>query len=624
MAQQKDELSLTGFLKDFDRYSWSSLRSDLMSGLAVAMLTVPQAVAYAIVAGLPIACGFLAFIYSALAASLFCSSRHLIVGPSNAIAILIQAGLSQIFFTYYRDVTGPEREWIAVQIVTQLGLLIGVIQVLAAFFKLGRLTHFVSHSVIVGYISGVALALTIGQLFLLLGLPDAPATVSSLFEKSAYIFTHIHFIHWPTAIVGFTCLFIIWILQKIDSRLPSGVVMLAFMGIAFYLIDFFFTSGNFPLLEWPALASMIENIPMVGITNGDGVVPNWDLPFFNAGIMNSLLPMAFAIALLGVMEATSTSKSIAANSGQRLSTNQEIFGLGIGNMLSSFIGAMPVSGSPLRSVVNYQYGAQTRLSAVFNAFFIMVIVLVFGFLLVHLPLAAMAALLIASAKNMVNFKQFLLCMKATRSDNFVLIITLLSCLFFSLDIAFYIGVVMSITLYLKKAAIPQVHEFTVDDKGVLHSVEEGQPHESRKIRLIKIEGELFFGAADVFQSTLKSIAEDDTTTRVIILQLKNARDIDATGCLAIQQLYDYLRNSGRHLIACGLTIQTWDVLSDAGLVEMIGKSNLHIFDEKHPLLSMQKAFVRANELINTPIHQVDASLEAEVLVSDKLEEVVKL
>lgn len=618
MAQQKDDLSLTGITKDFERYSWGGFRRDLMAGLAVAMLTVPQAVAYAIVAGLPIACGFLAFIYSALLSSLFSSSRHLIVGPSNAIAILVQAGLAQIFFTYYRDVpAGPEKEWIAVQIVTQLALLIGGIQILAAFFRLGRLTHFVSHSVIVGYISGVALALTISQLFVLLGLPDAPATVTSLFEKSAYILTHLHAIHWPTAFIGVSCLFIIWFLQKIDSRLPAGVFMLAFMGVIFYFINYLLISGNFPLLEWPAFSAMIEKIPMVGSTNGAGLTPNWDLPFFSTGIMNSLLPVAFAIALLGVMEATSTAKSIAANSGQRLSTNQEILGLGLGNMLSAFIGAMPVSGSPMRSAVNYHYGAETRLSAVFNAFFVIMIVLVFGFLLVHLPVAAMAALLITSAKNMVNFKQFLLCMKATRSDNFVLLITLSSCLFFSLDIAFYIGVVMSITLYLKKAAIPQVHEFTVDEDGILHSVETGNTHESRKIRLIKIEGELFFGAADVFQSTLKSIAEDDTTTRVIILQLKNARDIDATGCLAIQQLFEYLKNSGRHLIGCGLTIQTWDVLSDAGLIEQIGKSNLYIFDERHPQLSMQKAFARANELLNIAVHPQSAPSELQEAVVSK-------
>jgi len=262
---------------------------------------------------------------------------------------------------------------------------------------------------------------------------------------------------------------------------------------------------------------------------------------------------------------------------------------------------MPVSGSPVRRAVNYNNGAKTRLSAVFNSLFVTIIVLVFGFLVTHIPLAAFSALLIASAVKIVNYKQFLLCMKATSSDAFVLLATLLACIFFSLDVAFYIGVVMSITLYLKKAAVPQLVEFTVDELGVLHSVDHEKHLEPRKIRLIKVEGELFFGSADVFQSTLKSIAEDDTTTRVIILQLKNARDIDATGCLALQQLYEYLKGSGRYLIGCGLTEQIWDVLSNAGIAELIGKQNLFIFDERHPQLSMQKAFARANDLVNAPI-----------------------
>jgi SulP family sulfate permease len=313
--------------------------------------------------------------------------------------------------------------------------------------------------------------------------------------------------------------------------------------------------------------------------------------------MNNLLPVAFAIALLSVMEATTASKSIAVRSGQHLSTNQEIFGMGMGNFIGSFIGAMAVSGSPSRSSLNYENGAKTRLAAIANSVFAALILFAFGFLIRYIPVATFAALLIASASNIVNFKQLFLCLKATRSDAFVLILTLLSCIFFRLDVAFYIGVAMSITLYLKKAAIPQLVEFKVDDEGVLHTIEHQHLNEPRNIRFIKVEGELFFGAADLFQSALKSIAEDDTTTRVIILQLKNARDIDATACLALQQLHHYLKSSGRHLIGCGLTHQIWEVLSDSGIIDIVGKSNLFIFDEKHPQLSVQKAFIRAHELL---------------------------
>jgi len=597
-----DEISLAYFKKDFDRYSWSAFRSDMFAGLAVAMLTLPQSLAYALVAGLPVSTGLYAAIFSSIIVAIFGSSRHLIAGTSNAIAILIQGGISSVLFTYYRYATGPEKEELVLQILTQLTLLVGVMQIIAAFLKLGRLTHFVSHTVIIGYVSGVALALVISQLFPLLGM-HPPTDISSLYERSSYILTHLSSIHWPTALIGIACLLALFGIKKIDRKIPAGAVMLAAVAILAYFIDYFYWHFELPntsllsFVDWNYIDSLTENIAVVGDTSGGGFIPHINWPYFNPGIMNNLVPVAFAIALLSVMEATSTSKSVAANSGQHLSTNQEIFGLGLGNFWSSFIGAMPLSGSPSRTALNYESGGQTRVAAIFNALFVYLMIAAFGFLIRHIPVAAFSALLIASAGNIVNIKQLFLCLKATRSDALVLILTLLACLFLSLDIAFYIGVIMSITLYLKKAAIPQLVEFTVDESGVLHSIDHNQPHEPRKIRLIKVEGELFFGAADLFQNTLKAITEDDTTTKVIILQLKNARDIDATACLALQQLHDYLKNSGRYLIACGITHQIWDVLSDSGMIDMIGKNNLFIFDEKHPQLSVQKAFSHAAELV---------------------------
>ena len=492
-------------------------------------------------------------------------------------------------------------------------LLVGIIQILAALLKLGRLTHFVSHTVTIGYVSGVALALVITQLFPLLGM-TVPSDVSSLYERGLYVLTHLNTMHLPTALIGGACFFFLMFLRRIDQRMPAGAIMLGVVAVSAYFLGYlyqYFQLNDYQFLDWNQIDAWIENIDVVGDTRGEGFIPTLDWPFFNPGILNNLLPVAFAIALLSVMEATSTTKSIAASSGQHLSINQEIFGLGMGNFFSAFIGAMPLSGSPSRSAINFENGAKSRLAAIFNSLYVFLLIVAFGFLIRHIPIAAFASLLIASAGNIVNFKQLFLCLKATRSDAFVLVLTLLACLFLSLDIAFYIGVAMSITLYLKKAAIPQLVEFTVDDSGILHRVDSHVAQEPRKIRFIKVEGELFFGAADLFQNTLKSITEDDTTTRVIILQLKNARDIDATACLALQQLHGYLKNSGRHLIGCGITHQIWDVLSDSGMIEIIGKSNLFIFDERNPNLFVQKAFLRAYDLLKTEtakIAEISSSL----------------
>ena len=626
---QVDEVSFTYFKKDFEKYSWDALWQDVRAGFSVAMLTVPQATAYALVAGLPIACGLVAVVFSAIVVALFGSSRHLMVGPSNAIAILVQGGISQILFNYYRDVSGPDQEALILQILTQLLLLVGVIQVLAAFFKLGRLTQFVSHSVIIAYVTGVALALVINQLFNLMGMV-VPSDVTSLFERGVYIFTHLDLIHWPTTIIGVSCFAFLIFLKRINNKIPAGAIMFVVVALLAYFIDFslsFLANHDFNWFNLEPIERIIQDIPLVGNTKGDGLIPHFGWPYFNPGIMNDLLPVAFAIALLSVMETNSAAKSVAASSGQHLSTNQEIFGLGMGHLFSAFIGAMPVSGSTSRTSISYSNGAKTRLAAIFNSLSVLIILLACGFLLGRIPVTAFAALLIASAGSIVNFKQLIVCLKATRSDAFVLFLTIFSCIFFSLDIAFYIGVVMSITLYLKKSAVPQLVEFYVDESGSLHSIDEALLHEPRKIRFIKVEGELFFGAADVFQTALKTIAEDDTTTRIIILQLKNARDLDATACLALQQLYEYLGNSKRYLICCGLMQHSWDVLSDSGLVELIGKKNLFFFDDRNPNVYIQKAYARAYKILNQ--EEAEGSVIVEPLPiplkasSDALEEIVK-
>lgn len=613
-AISQDDLSLSYITRDFKHYNFSSFRSDCLAGLSVAMLALPQSLAYALAAGLPAFTGLYAAVFSAFITAFFGSSRYLIMGTSNAITILIQGGISNILYTYYRDIPAAEKEIISLHILTQLMLIVGFIQICAAALKLGRLTHFVSHTVIVAYVSGIAIALVINQLYPLFGM-DIPMNINSLYEKALYFCAHLNFIHWPTAIIGVFCLLLLFFLKKINKKLPYGAIMLFIIAILAYtgsFINNYFLSEDIHIPYLNEMKIWILNIPIVGTMETSEFIPHLSLPYFNTGIMNSLIPVAFAIALLSVIEATTAAKAMAARSGQSFSTNQEIMSLGLGNLFSAFIGAMPISGSNSRTAINMDSGCKTRAAAFFSCIFVYLIIISFGGFIEKIPQTAFAALLIVTSGSIVNFKQLFVCLKATQSDAIVLLLSLFFCLFFSLDIAFYVGVALSITLYLKKSAIPQLVEFSVDSDGMLHSIDEKNQLEKKQIRFIKVEGELFFGAADIFQSTLKSITEDDTTTRVIILQLKNARDMDATTCLALQQLHSYLKSSGRHLIACGITYHVWDVLSDSGLVEIINKNNLFIFDEKHPHLSVQKALQRAYKLLN------NSNVDERVKISQKI------
>lgn len=601
---QAEEISFFSFRKDLIGYNKETFAADAYAAMTVAMLTLPQAMAYAMLAGLPISCGIFAAIYSSLIASLFGSSRHLVIGPSNAIAILVQAGTSEIIFTYYRDVNPVERQLIAVQILTTLTLLIGLFQVVAAGLKLGRLSQFISHSVIVGYILGTTIAVVINQFFTLLGIPRM-AGVHSLYERGKHLILHLDLFHLPTAIIGLFSLGLIIFLKRVNKKIPAAFITLVIAGAFIHIVNMMlgYLGEDFSILT-VYLSEALNGIELIK-DNGtfSEIIPKIALPSFDMRVMNALFPTAFAIALLSVMETSSAAKSIAASSGQRLSNNQEIFGIGLGNLTSSLITGMPVAGSPSRSTINYKSGGQTRVAALLNVLFVMLILMVFNYFVAFIPLPSLAALLLMTALTVVNKKQLLLCFKATRSDRLVLLVTMLSCIFFSFDIAFYIGVGISITLYLNKAAIPHLAEFDVDDEGELKMIHSSAKSNHRSIRVIKVEGELFFGAADLFQSTLKTIAEDDNHTKVIILQLKNARDMDATACLALFQLNSYLTGSKRHLIACGLTQPVWDVLNDSGLIDVIGKDNLFAFDEQRPHHYMQRAIARAKDLATADIPQ---------------------
>ena len=578
----RDELSLGDLKRDWTSYDLSSLKSDLMAGLEVSLLTVPQAIAYSFVAGLPASCGLFAAIFSALMAALIGSSRYLIVGPVNAIAILVQAGTADILYSHYWEASPLEKELLALEIMTQIALVAGLFQLLVALFKLGRLTQFVSHSVVVGYLAGGAFAIIVNQLFIFFGIPGKEG-VASLYEKLGYFYTHLKATQLPTLGVGLFSLSLLLFLKRVWPRLPAAAITLISTGGFVY-----FLNGYMP----GAIALVGESM------DGLSMIPLFDLPFFDPGIMNHLLSVAFAVALLGIIEVTCTAKALASISGQGISINQEILAVGAANLTSSFTYSIPVSVSNSRSLLNFNSGAKTRFAGITNCFLVATMVLYFGPLLNQIPLVSLAALLFVTAAGLINVKQLALCLKSTRSDAFVLLGTFLACMFFNLDTAFYIGVGLSILLYLKSAALPKLVEYVIDESGELKSLDLHGAYLQKTLRVIKVEGELFFGSADIFYTTLKSLADHDKTTKVILLQLKNARDIDATTCLALSQLHEYLLLGGRHLVMCGMTQEVWDVMSHSGLIASIGKENLYMFDETHPHQHMHQAIARAKELLD--------------------------
>ncbi len=572
------------FRREFCDYGPRRFSKDLLAALAVALMTIPQSIAYSLLAGLPPTAGLFSAIFGTIFTAALGSSRHLIAGPSTGVAILIQTSIADILYNYYGAIEGPARDELVIHILGQIVILAGLIQISAAFFNVSKLLQFVSRPVMLGYFMGIMVAIIINQLYYFCGVPTQAPAVSQFF-KAWQLLLNIYLFDWKTLLVGVATLGLLLLLRRKKrwKMLPEALVTLIISSLAVYGIGLWFSEPITPTLK------------VFGITTSP--FPTLTLPFIDFRLINKIFPAATAIAFLAILEVFSISRNFAARSGQQVQVNQDVFGLGSGNFILSFlVGAMPASGSATRTTVNYNAKAQTRLAAIFSGIFIAAIVAVGWPLVQHIPLASLAALLIATAPVLIDFKEVKMSIRTTREDRWVFILTFASCLIFNLDIAFFIGIVISIGTYLRRSSIPHLVEYAFNSKGRLMTISTKEDVH-RKVRIIGIAGDLYFASADVFQTALQSVAADPNV-RAIVLRLNNVYHMDASMCLAIQGLNEMLISSHRHFVISGLTEEVWHVFHRAGLVKQIGLDNLYFTDESNPQFSTWKACLHAQELIH--------------------------
>jgi SulP family sulfate permease len=323
------------------------------------------------------------------------------------------------------------------------------------------------------------------------------------------------------------------------------------------------------------------------------------IPFFDLQLLSKIFPAAIAIAFLAILEVFSISRTFAIKAHQKVSVNQDIFALGIGTTVLSFcMGAMPLSASATRTSLNFRSGAQTRIAAMCSGIVTGAIIFFCWPLVKAIPLAALSALLIATVHTIMDWKEIKFSLRATREDAWVFLLTFVACLFLSLHVAFFIGLVISIGTYLRKSATPHLVEYGFNSKGRLITV---NPKDNvyRKVRIIGIGGDLYFATADLFEAAMESLAED-RNVQAIVLRLNNVYHLDASMCLAILRLYESLQTRGCHLVISGLTEEVWRMFHRAGLVKQIGPDNLYFSDESNPQCSTWKACLRAQDLIHRP------------------------
>jgi SulP family sulfate permease len=312
-------------------------------------------------------------------------------------------------------------------------------------------------------------------------------------------------------------------------------------------------------------------------------------------LLPELAGTAFAISILGMLEAASITKSLAGKSGQKIEPNQELMGMGAANIACALFGAVPGSSSFSRSAVNMQSGARTQLASILSSFVVLFALLFVTPIFNYIPIAALAAHLIRVGVKMINRHQIRIACRSTKSDAIVFVITLGACLLLELDTAIYTGIGIALALFLQKTSTPTLAEYTINPEGNLAALRDPSERSHPQISIIHVEGDLYFGAADLFQEEVRRLAENQDI-RVFILRMKNARHLDASTVLALETLHAYLRETGRHLLISGSNPDVTSVLRNSGLLAQFGSENIFPA-EPNPMSATRRALKRAKKLL---------------------------
>lgn len=563
-----------------------TIGADAKASINVALLTLPQGMAYAAIAELPIFYGIICSIIAGLVAPLFASSRFTILGPTNATAFMV--------FSFF--VSHPEIDMQSKMLMMPLLVfMVGALSVAGAFFKVADLLQYVSRSVLIGYITGAALLIMTNQMKHLLGIaePMADAGAKTFFSILSATGSLWQSYQWEPFLLGSLTLALYLYLQKKLPILPNFAICLTVSTLLATLLRYLFPEYTADITTFTAFKEF-------------NLTPS--LPVFDFDIISSLFGVAFAVAFLASLENTVMGKSLGSRSGDRPDVNQDMFAVGMANLASSLLAPMPASGSLTRSALNYDSGAQSRFASIYCS-----LLCLLGFwALVELPIvenipkAALSGLVIGIALSLIKWHNIRICLRTTHDDALVILTTFTATLITRLDYAIFTGVALSITLFLRKASKPHLVEYEINDEGDLRELDKKKERPNPAISIVHVEGDLFFGAAELFRTQVQRTAADPNL-KVIILRLKNARHLDATSVMAMESLVRHMRDQGRFVLISGASREVYKVLKLSGALECIqegcdrseGETNVFIYSPSNPNLSTRDALLRAQDLLGT-------------------------
>jgi len=542
------------FLTWWDRVNRRSLMADFLAGLTGAVIVLPQGVAFAMIAGLPPEYGLYTAMVTSVVAALFGSSWHMVSGPATAISIVVFSAVSK------HAVPGSSE---FIQLAFVLTFLAGAYQFVLGVARMGTLVNFVSHTVIIGFTAGAAILIATSQVRHVLGIDLPPG--ESFLHTWVNVFQRLGMTQRNSLMVGLLTLLMAAIGKKWIPKWPY-LLMALFMG-----------SGLSVLLGGKAAGILyVQEIP--------GQLPPLSLPELSMANIRKLASDAFAIALLGLIEAVAIARAIATQTQQRIDGNQEFIGQGLSNLIGSFFSSYAGSGSFTRSGINYTAGAQTPLSTIFAAIFLALILLLVAPLTGYLPIAAMGGIILFVAYNLVDVDYIRQIFKAGPTEIAVLLVTFFATLFLELEFAIYFGVLLSLVFYLQRTSKPKVVVMAPnpdDPKRKFTNLARMELPECPQMQVIRIDGSLFFGAVSHVVNELDTLKDEEKPYTLLIAQGINFVDI-AGAALLVQEAQKH-RKLGGDLFIAGLKKYVVEYLAKSGFLEQLGED--HFFASKYEAIA---------------------------------------
>ena len=524
-----------------------TIKADFFAGLTGAIIVLPQSVAFATIAGMPPEYGLYTAMVVPIIAALFGSSFHLVSGPTTAISIVVFAAVSKY------AAPGSE-EFVALALT--LTFLAGVYQLVFGLAKFGLLVNFVSHNVVIGFTAGAALLIASSQIPYILGIhiPRGEGFLNTWID----LYSGVGEFNIYLLIVGLGTLVSAIIIKLVRPKFPYLLIGMFVGGfLAFYL------------------SSFTDSIETVGVM--PAYFPPLSSPNFSLNSLKSLAPEAFAIALLGLIEASSIGRSIATKSNQRINPSQEFIGQGASNIVGSFFSGYASSGSFTRTGVNFESGARTPLSAILAALFLMVIVLLVGPLISYLPYAAMAGIILIVAYNLIDFQSIKKTFTYSKSESVIFTATFLSTLLFELEFAIYLGVLLSLMFFIAKTSAPEVHTLAFGSppgEGIrkLQSIRKTPLVQCPQLKIIRIDMSIYFGSINHIQKQISQIVDNQRIYHILIVA-SGVNFIDLAGIEGLLIEHRRLKALNGSLYLVDVKSSTYEFMEKVNFINEIGREN---------------------------------------------------